>query len=195
MLTGFSDGIILDGGTGNDIWTINDSLSNYISKQTASGFTLANAANESVSYLGIDKVTFTDGNLILDALPSVATTQAYRLYKTAFDREPDFEGLGYWINEMDTGFTLNDVASSFIASVEFKSLYGNTPSNTDFVRLLYNNVLDRDPDEEGYAYWLNDMDNGLSKEGVLISFSESSENQANVIDLIAHGIGYQEWIV
>jgi hypothetical protein len=195
VLTGFSDGIILDGGTGNDIWTINDSLSNYISKQTASGFTLANAANESVSYLGIDKVTFTDGNLILDALPSVATTQAYRLYKTAFDREPDFEGLGYWINEMDTGFTLNDVASSFIASVEFKSLYGNTPSNTDFVRLLYNNVLDRDPDEEGYAYWLNDMDNGLSKEGVLISFSESSENQANVIDLIAHGIGYQEWIV
>lgn len=63
------------------------------------------------------------------------------------------------------------------------------------MRLLYNNVLDRDPDEEGYAYWLNDMDNGLSKEGVLISFSESSENQANVIDLIAHGIGYQEWIV
>jgi hypothetical protein len=50
---------------------------------------------------------------------------------------------------MNVGSPLNDVTSSFIANTEFKSLYGNRPSNTDFVRLLYNNVLDRDLDRRG----------------------------------------------
>ena len=63
------------------------------------------------------------------------------------------------------------------------------------MRLLYNNVLDREPDAAGFAYWLKDMSNGFSNESALISFSESAENQANVIDLIAHGIEYQEWII
>jgi Domain of unknown function (DUF4214) len=120
--------------------------------------------------------------------------QAYRLYKAAFDRTPDLKGLGYWINEMDNASPIESVASNFIISEEFEQLYGSKYSDAEFIRLLYANVLDRAPDQSGYDYWLGDMAKGLTKEKVLISFSESSENKANVADLIANGIEYTSFI-
>ncbi len=120
--------------------------------------------------------------------------QAYRLYKAAFDRKPDLKGLGYWINEMDNASPIESVASNFIISEEFEQLYGSKYSDAEFIRLLYANVLDRAPDQSGYDYWLGDMAKGLTKEKVLISFSESSENKANVADLIANGIEYTSFI-
>jgi hypothetical protein len=120
--------------------------------------------------------------------------QAYRLYKAAFDRTPDLKGLGYWIDEMDNASPIESVAGNFILSEEFKQLYGSSYSDAEFIRLLYANVLDRAPDQSGYDYWLGDMAKGLTKEKVLISFSESFENKANVADLIANGIEYTSFI-
>ena len=119
--------------------------------------------------------------------------KAYRLYKAAFDRKPDLKGLGYWIHEMDNGAELTGVASGFISSAEFQSRYGTT-SDTDFIRLLYENVLDRRPDPDGYAYWQQAMENGMSRESLLTYFSESTENKSNVAGLIANGIEYTSFI-
>jgi hypothetical protein len=58
---------------------------------------------------------------------------------------------------------------------------------------LYNNVLDRDPDQGGYDFWLNALSNGASRETLLIDFSESKENIANVAQLVVNGIQYQEY--
>ena len=120
--------------------------------------------------------------------------QAYRLYKAAFDRAPDLKGLGYWINELDNHAPITSVAGNFILSDEFQRLYGVNVSNNDFIRLLYENVLDRSPDQNGYDYWLGDMAKGLTKEQVLVSFSESIENKANVADLIKNGIEYMSFV-
>jgi Ca2+-binding RTX toxin-like protein len=128
--------------------------------------------------------------------------QAYRIYKAAFDREPDLAGLGYWIAQLDAGATLLDAATGFLGSAEFQSLYGVNPSNEEYTRALYLNVLDREPDEAGYAYWnamlLGEPWNGTyygqtTREQMLVDFSESAENQANVADLIAGGIDYLQW--
>lgn len=120
--------------------------------------------------------------------------QAYRLYKAAFDRTPDLKGLGYWIHELENQAPITSVAGNFIISEEFQRLYGVNVSNNDFIRLLYENVLDRSPDQNGYDYWLKDMAKGLTKEEVLISFSESVENKANVADFIKNGIEYMSFI-
>jgi hypothetical protein len=120
--------------------------------------------------------------------------EAYRIYKAAFDRAPDMNGLGYWINDMDGGTSLTTVAAGFIASDEFQSRYGAAVNDVDFITLLYANVLDRTPDQQGLDYWVNDMKNGLSRSAVLASFSESTENQRNVSDLIANGIEYAPFI-
>lgn len=120
--------------------------------------------------------------------------QAYRLYKAAFDRIPDQTGLGFWIAQMDAGVSLAQAASGFVGSTEFESMYGDGVADTGFIELLYENVLDRQPDASGYAYWLDAMNNGLTREQVLAAFSESAENKVNVAGLIDQGIEYTPFI-
>jgi hypothetical protein len=119
--------------------------------------------------------------------------EGYRLYQAAFDRTPDLQGLNFWVNKINEGMSLKQVASHFIDSEEFADLYGSSPTNEEFVDLLYNNVLDRDPDAGGYNYWLTQMANGLSQEDVLIGFSESIENQLSLMGIVQDGIAYIGW--
>jgi hypothetical protein len=141
----------------------------------------------------VERLDFTDLNLALDTGKGQVAGEAYRLYKAAFDRVPDEVGLGFWINALDNGVTLLSVAKDFNTSDEFKKLYGANVSDKDYLTKLYNNVLDRDPDQGGYDFWLNALSNGASRETLLIDFSESKENIANVAQLVVNGIQYQEY--
>jgi hypothetical protein len=66
--------------------------------------------------------------------------KAYRLYQAAFDRVPDLEGLGYWIDQVDKGEPLWNLAHGFITSEEFKLKYGENPTNEEYIQALYQNV-------------------------------------------------------
>ena len=104
--------------------------------------------------------------------------QVFRLYKAVFNRLPDVGGLMFWENNFNSGMTLYDIAAEFIKSDEFKNTYGTTVNNTDFVLLLYKNVLGREPDSNGLAFWVENLASGrTSKVNVLIGFSESEENK------------------
>jgi uncharacterized protein (TIGR01370 family) len=89
--------------------------------------------------------------------------QAYRLYQAAFGRAPDLGGLGYQINDLQTRFTLSQVAGNFIASPEFQSKYGPSISDARFVTLLYENVLHREPDDGGLQFHLGEIAAGESR--------------------------------
>jgi hypothetical protein len=110
--------------------------------------------------------------------------------------EGDTAGLGYWIAQMDNGMDMVEVAARFIDSPEFRSLYGQNPTNGEFLNKVYLNVLDRLPDASGYAWWIDQLDNNPEKtwEKVLADFSESPENQTNVAELIANGIVFDPWV-
>lgn len=141
---------------------------------------------------GVERLLFADSSLALD-LFGVAG-QAYRIYRAAFDRTPDEVGLGYWIAALDRGSALHAVAGGFVASAEFRDLYGAAPSNADIVGRLYRNILDREPEQAGFAFWVGMLDTGRDDlAGVLASFSESAENVNAVTPLIAQGIAYQPW--
>lgn len=127
--------------------------------------------------------------------PGRVAGQVYRMYKAAFDREPDSFGMGYWINQMDNGMDMWEMATRFIDSEEFRALYGENPTDTEFLDKLYENILDREPDGGGYAWWQYELANNPSKtrEKVLADFSEGWENVNNTADLIADGIPYTIW--
>ena len=65
-----------------------------------------------------------------------------------------------------------------MAANEFIERYGAEPSSLQYVDLLYNNVLDRVPDQDGYDFWVGKMNAGLSRADMLIEFSESAENKS-----------------
>lgn len=146
------------------------------------------------SFNNVERLKFSDTNVALDIGRYENAGQAYRLYKAAFNRIPDEEGLGFWIYAFDNGSQLNDVAQGFINSDEFPLLYGFNSDNNTFLSRLYNNVLGREFDQEGYNFWLAALNNGLPRNSILAQFSESPENISNVIDLIGQGIRYEEWL-
>ena len=141
--------------------------------------------------VSVERVQFADGMLAFDIAGN--SGEAYRLYQAAFNRTPDDPGLTFWINVYDSGsVSLVEMADYFIASTEFQTLYGGPDAVTDdeFISLLYNNVLNRDPDQEGFDFWAEQASNGLSRADILQYFSESTENTANVADQITDGIWY-----
>jgi hypothetical protein len=119
--------------------------------------------------------------------------KAYRIYKSAFDREPDSLGLEHWTNQIDQGTSLESVAQAFIDSQEFRDLYGTNTSAQDFVTKLYQNVLDRNPDPAGLTWWLDTVNKGKSWSKVLVDFSESQENKNNVLPFINNETAITNW--
>ena len=101
-----------------------------------------------------------------------------RLYFGAFDRLPDRDGLAYWIGQEKAGASLSGISSAFVASAEFQSSYGNL-NNTAFVDRVYQNVLHRGSDAAGQAYWLGQLNSGLSRGDMLAGFTESAEFKAS----------------
>ena len=99
-----------------------------------------------------------------------------RLYHATFDRTSDIEGIGYWARQLAKGeIVFAEVAAAFMASDEFSELYPEGLSDEDFVTLLYQNVLKREPDDEGKAYWLKVLDEGNLRSEVLMGFADSDE--------------------
>ena len=105
--------------------------------------------------------------------------QMFRLYNAAFKRLPDPDGLKYWIGKFSSGEnTSRVVALSFLGSAEFAERYGSDVSNAQYVETLYTNVLGRDYDQEGYNYWLGNLNNGVeTRYELLLGFAESAENK------------------
>ncbi|MCR8549175.1 DUF4214 domain-containing protein [Salipiger sp. P9] len=107
----------------------------------------------------------------------VAATYAddvFRIYQATLDRAPDLNGLMNWSARLGEGTEILTVISGFVNSTEFQSVYGNV-SNTGFVTLLYNNVLGRDPDANGLANWTQRLEDGMSREAVVLGFAASAE--------------------
>ncbi len=73
------------------------------------------------------------------------------LYRTTLGRSPDGVGRRYWTAEIDDGLTVASVGALFYASDEYYERAGMT--DTAFVTALYRDLLGRDPDGEGLAYW------------------------------------------
>jgi hypothetical protein len=183
---------LVDGQGGLDTVVLSGARASFTMAHDANGFTLTGSGGLHNTLVNVERIAFADASLALD-IDGVAG-QAYRLYQAAFDRQPDLAGLGYWIGVMDRGASLEEVAASFQASDEFLGMYGPNPSDTEFVDLVYHNVLHRAPDAGGYAYWVDVLANlHLPRTQMLGYFSESPENQAQVIGSIDNGIAFVPW--
>lgn len=109
---------------------------------------------------------------------------AVRLYGAAFDRNPDASGLNFWIRERQRGVSLTRMATILAASAEFTTLYGDL-GNRAFVEQVYRNVLNREPDAGGVAFWVSELNRGVTRGKVLVGFSESAENKrATAADVV-----------
>jgi hypothetical protein len=98
-----------------------------------------------------------------------------RLYVAYFLRIPGYAELRYRIYQYINGQPLESISDAFAASQEFQQRYGSL-SNEEFVMLVYQNVLGRSPDPEGFAYWVGQLNLGaLTRGQLMLELSESPE--------------------
>ena len=102
-----------------------------------------------------------------------------RLYFAYFLRIPDYDGLTFWINYYRAGYAFSAISDAFAGSGEFTSRYGAL-ANDQFVDLVYQNVLGRAADTGGKAYWLGQLNGGMSRGTMMLGFSESAEYVAAI---------------
>jgi len=84
------------------------------------------------------------------------------------------------------------VAAGFVASAEFTTTYGALDDD-GFLTTIYHNILGREADAGGYAFWSHALDIGYTRAQLVAQFSESAENQAQVLGAIAGGIAYEPY--
>lgn len=177
------------GGSGIDTVVYNGAKSDYTITRTSGGNYVVthNGASDADVLIDVERLMFSDANVAVDIDGNGG--QAYRLYQAAFNRAPDLAGLGFQMRDLDDNLMLWQVARNFLNSPEFQATYGNL-SNQQYVETLYHNVLHRDGESAGVTFHTNNLNNGLARHDLLVQFSESPENQANVIGAIETGMVY-----
>jgi hypothetical protein len=179
----------IDGGAGIDTLVYQGPREAYTVTRTGAGLDIASTAGiDKIS--NVERVQFGKTGVAYDVDGSAG--QAYRIYEAALGRPAEAAGLGYWIWRLENGLSLQQLAAEFTKQAEFAQLYGANPTDAQFLRQLYLNILGREPDAAGYEYWGGRIV-GSSRAQIMVEFSEGFENQAQVIGAIQNGIDYTLW--
>lgn len=89
-----------------------------------------------------------------------------------------FKSVGYIFSENQgtahSGFSTVQINLDICGAFRPK-IFINTTQVTDYVKLLYKNILGRNPDTGGQTAWVNALENGTSAKNVVASFFNSKE--------------------
>ena len=96
-----------------------------------------------------------------------------RCYTVTLGRGSDADGFEYWKNQLLNGESVGEnIAYGFLFSPEYLE---KDKSPEDYVTDLYHLFMGREPDEDGYNYWLNQLQEGKSREEIFAGFANSKE--------------------
>ena len=94
------------------------------------------------------------------------------LYTTFLNRGSDEEGKAYWLSALNSGMTRKDLVASVIDAIvsqkaansqDYQNYLAQVSTQADaFVESLYQNLLGREADAEGKAYWISLIADGAS---------------------------------
>ena len=114
-------------------------------------------------------------------------------YRGFMNRFPDDSGFNSWLVQMRQAQCTGPQAVQelsyqlsllFIQSAEYA---GRNRNNIEYVEDLYNAILRRGADCEGFTAWVNSLDGGMSRVNMLGLFTASAEFQGRVNAVIAAG--------
>lgn len=182
-LTGGLGNDTLNGGDGYDVAVYEGAYRGYASARFDAVSGGREGGNDTLS--GMEAAEFVDGTLTFNADSDAA--QLMRLYSAAFGREPDALGFEIQLNALESGVPIEELARRFIASAEFVNSYG-TLTDRQFIDRLYLNALNRDGDPDGINSWLVYLNNGGTREDLMLIFAESAEHRAISWSTLAEGL-------
>ncbi|HJU71489.1 MAG TPA: C1 family peptidase [Paucimonas sp.] len=98
---------------------------------------------------------------------TTARTQVAELYAALFGRAPERDGMAYWAAQLDVGKAFTQVAQEMYSVDAARAWYPSGASNEKIIDTFYVNVLGRNADADGLAYWLAQLNAGHSQGQVM----------------------------
>ena len=177
-LEGGAGGDVLQGGGGRDTAVFAGTMDGYSVAIGRDVVTVTDARGATDRLGGIEVLDFDggiwfapDGNLDLETLAGVTRltgaelTTFVEMYIAYFNRAPDAPGLYYWGTRLADGMTLPEIAASFFDQDETRAAYPDADDAAALVDAAYANLLERAPDAEGRAYWIEQLELGNVERG------------------------------
>ncbi|MFB8831517.1 DUF4214 domain-containing protein [Azotobacter sp. CWF10] len=169
----------INAGNGFDVVKLNGDVDNFNLFDLDNGQLLVHSKLNPISSATISNAEIlsfetSDGTDNIVLVDNEADAVAMRLYEGLFDRDADIGGAEYWLDQLESGaVSLTDIANSFLNSEEFQA--NGELDDSAFVELLYENALNREADEAGKDFWVEQLEGGASRADVAISIVGSPE--------------------
>lgn len=205
ILSGTNHADVVDTGAGYDVVQLDGSSSDY-TVTAGNSFNVNLTGNQTAAISNAEFLTFNNEGGTLDTIAlahSDAEAAALRLYQGVLGRDADAGGAKTFVEAVNAGTSLSDIANTFLKSSEFSDVV-----NTADVNELYQALLGRDADAGGSQVWQEVLQNGGSLADVAASISVSAEAQeldasngefvsslyTNVLGREAEEGGLQNWV-
>jgi len=96
-------------------------------------------------------------------------------YDCILGRASDEQGFNDWATALSEGsIDIKTIILGFVFSEELECII-SPAGPEEFIDFLYKHIFNREPDAGGYADWVTLMQNGMTKEEVLLHFIDSEE--------------------
>jgi hypothetical protein len=170
----------IDGGAGIDTVFFSGALSSYSIAHTAGGVTVS-GNSQTADMVNVERLYFSDMSVALDMSGHAGTVAKLiaAVFGSSFLSNSQYVGIG--LNLMDSGMSESALADLAVHTTLFQSLAGST-SNTDFVKLVYHNVIGTDPSAGELATYVGMLNSGQQTQASLaVMAAETSQNQAHLV--------------
>ncbi|MGI6244410.1 MAG: 5'-nucleotidase C-terminal domain-containing protein [Pseudochelatococcus sp.] len=172
----------VDGGTGHDVLHVEGNADRYNVRIENGRAVLEDIEHQTTTTItNVQRIVFSDGEQNLFATDQ---TEIAGIYRALLGRAAETDGFSYWAGRSADGVDLRGLISAIGASDE-AAAFQEGKSTEELVDALYTNLLGRDADAEGRAYWINQIDSDvLSFNLVGLSFVASDEFQLGGRNLV-----------
>ena len=167
-LTGLAGNDSLDGGAGLDLAAYGGLRAAYGVLKTAGGWSVTDHAGTdgSDSLAGVERLRFADGRLALDLDGSAGSVAGLIGALFGAAALQDRVLVGQYLGLMDSGASDEHIAELALSSDRYAQLAGSQ-GNTDFVRLVFTNVVGVAPTAQDLAEFVPLLDAGLTTQAAL----------------------------
>lgn len=163
-------------GTANDDYLVySGQRSNFSIQKNGDSYTIIdkrpNGHTETIKQ--IEHLVFSDFTVSLTAksdagtIPVTQLNSLIELYIAYLNRVPEADGLSYWVQQVKQGTSIDQVADFFYSAAVLTPLqsgFSAGMSNSDYVKIIYKNILGRAgafaPSDADVQYWANNLSSG-----------------------------------
>ena len=182
-----------DGGVGIDTVVYSGPLEQYTLKKSSARFVVSESTgSDDTDYLtSIERLQFSNAKLALDLDGHAG--DAVKIIGSLLGPKfiEDKSLVGVVLGLLDQSYTKTQIASLGLSTPLYQSLAGSA-SNEDFVKYVFNNVVDRPPKPDELNTYLNMLSQGSTQAelAVLAGDTELNALRIDLVGLVQHGIAY-----